>query len=172
MECLAIGGTEHRCWYALRTRSRHEKLVRDRLCSKGVEPLLPLVRHISQWSDRKKRIELPLFAGYCFAKFSLNERTSVLEVPGVVNIVGTTQPEAIPEEEIQSLQTLLDSRLTYKEHSYFVEGALVKVMRGPLIGLTGQFVRESGQGCIVIRINLIQRAAAVHVNFADCAPAT
>jgi transcription antitermination factor NusG len=95
-----------------------------------------------------------------------------LEVPGVVNIVGTTQPEAIPEEEIQSLQTLLDSRLTYKEHSYFVEGALVKVMRGPLIGLTGQFVRESGQGCIVIRINLIQRAAAVHVNFADCAPAT
>ena len=142
--------------------------MRDQLYNKGVEPLLPLVRHISQWSDRKKRIDLPLFAGYCFAKFSLHERISVLEVPGVVNIVGIPQPEAIPDEEIQSLHKLLDSRLIYKEHPYFTEGALVRVVRGPLIGLTGQFVREAGRGCVVIRIHLIQQAAAVHVSFEDC----
>jgi transcription antitermination factor NusG len=142
--------------------------VRDRLFSKGVEPLLPLVRHIRQWSDRKQRVDLPLFAGYCFAKFSLHDRISVLEVPGVVNIVGITAPEPIPDEEILSLNKLLDSRLTYREHPYFVQGDPVRVVRGPLTGLTGQFVRESGQGYIVIRIHLIQQAAAVHVNLADC----
>ncbi|MEK6603230.1 MAG: transcription termination/antitermination NusG family protein, partial [Nitrospirota bacterium] len=55
-------------WYAVRTRSRHEKLVRDRLAGLGVEHLLPTVMRLSQWKDRKKEIEAPLFSGYCFAR--------------------------------------------------------------------------------------------------------
>lgn len=44
-------------WYALRTKSRHEKLVRDQLDKRGIEPLLPTVKRLSQWKDRKKEIE-------------------------------------------------------------------------------------------------------------------
>ena len=46
-------------WYAVRTRSRHEKLVRDQLEKQGIEPLLPTVKRLSQWKDRKKEIEVP-----------------------------------------------------------------------------------------------------------------
>ena len=56
-------------WYAIRTRSRHEKLVRDRLVGFGVEQFLPTVVRLSQWKDRKKEVERPLFSGYCFARF-------------------------------------------------------------------------------------------------------
>ncbi|TLY24171.1 MAG: antitermination protein NusG, partial [Nitrospirae bacterium] len=45
-------------WYAVRTRSRHEKLVRDRLAAEGIEHLLPTVFRLSQWKDRKKEIEM------------------------------------------------------------------------------------------------------------------
>ncbi len=65
-------------WYAISTRSRHEKLVRDRLAGIGIEPFLPLTRQLRQWSDRKVMTELPLFAGYCFAHFSLNNRRAIL----------------------------------------------------------------------------------------------
>src|SRR3989442_11825859 len=82
-------GSEIVRWYALRTRSRHEKLVRDRLIGQGVEELLPTVRRLSQWKDRKKEIEVPLFTGYCFARFSWPRRSKVLMVSGVVDIVGS-----------------------------------------------------------------------------------
>lgn len=167
---LPLQGTESSRWYALGTRSRHEKHVRDRLAGQGIEQLLPLVRRVSQWSDRKKRIDVPLFAGYCFARFSLHDRLSVLQVPGVVRIVGITKPEPISDEEIQAIEKLMNGRLIYNEHPYFAEGALVRVVRGPLTGVIGQFLRTGGQGYVVIRIHLIQRAAAVHVDVNDCIP--
>ena len=57
-------------WYALRTKSRHEKLVRDRLRGEGFESLLPTLRRVSQWKDRKVEIEVPLFSCYCFVNVS------------------------------------------------------------------------------------------------------
>ena len=47
--------TNGACWYAIRTRARHEKQVRDRLESQGIEQLLPTVIKLSQWKDRKKK---------------------------------------------------------------------------------------------------------------------
>ena len=72
-------------WYAISTRSRHEKLVRDRLAGIGIEPFLPLVKRLSEWSDRKVWTESPLFSGYCFARFSLMHSHAVLQTPGTVN---------------------------------------------------------------------------------------
>jgi transcription antitermination factor NusG len=63
-------------WYALRTKSRHEKVVRDQLDKQGIEPLLPTVKRLSQWKDRKKEIEVPLFSGYCFVRFAQQDKAS------------------------------------------------------------------------------------------------
>src|SRR4029453_18363229 len=74
-------------WYALRTRSRHEKRVRDQLLQRNVDTFLPLCESWRQWKDRKKKIDLPLFPGYCFARFPLMDRLRVLTVLGVANLV-------------------------------------------------------------------------------------
>src|SRR5437899_4605578 len=109
-------------WYALRTRSRHEKIVRDQLVSHGIEPLLPTVKRLSQWKDRKKEIEVPLFSGYCFAHFPWPERTAVLTVSGVVEIVGSgSRPEPIPDDEISALKLLMASTLPYDAYPYLHE---------------------------------------------------
>jgi transcription antitermination factor NusG len=154
-------------WYALHTRSRHEKIVRDRLEGNGIEPFLPLRRALRQWSDRKTIAELPLFSGYCFAKFSLNARTEVLQIPGIVTIVGNVGPEPIPVEEMDALKTVSSSQRLCDAHHDLTEGALVEVVRGPLAGIRGKLVRRSGQDCIVIRVQLLQQAAAVHIDASE-----
>jgi hypothetical protein len=48
---------------------------------------LPLYRSSRQWSDRVKSLDLPLFAGYVFCRFTVDGRTQVLDTPGVGRIV-------------------------------------------------------------------------------------
>jgi transcription antitermination factor NusG len=158
-------------WYALRTRSRHEKLVRDRLTKQGVELLLPTLMRLSQRKDRKKTIEVPLFAGYCFARFSWQNRLLILTVPGVVSIVGNgMQPQPIPDEEINSLKALMDSALPYDAHPYLREGMAVKVIRGPLEGVRAVLLRKDKRYRLVLSVHLIKQAAAVEIDAADVMP--
>ena len=77
-------------WFALLTKARHEKVVRDRLAGKGIQPFLPTTMKLSQWHDRKKRIEVPLFGGYCFVQFAPQDKLEVLKVVGVLQIVGSS----------------------------------------------------------------------------------
>ena len=158
-------------WYALRTRSRHEKQVRDRLASQGVERLLPTLIRISQWKDRKKAIEVPLFSGYCFAQFIWQDKLSVLKIPGVVQIVGgQNAPEPVQDEEIDALKKLMVSTLSYDAHPYLHEGMAVEVIRGPLEGIRGVLLRKERRYRLVISVHLIKQAAAVEIDAADVVP--
>ncbi|MBX3234792.1 MAG: UpxY family transcription antiterminator [Nitrospiraceae bacterium] len=151
-------------WYAIKTHSRHEKQVRDRLESIGIEPLLPLTKQCRQWSDRKVWKTLPLFAGYCFARFALSNSLAVLQTPGIVRIVGVVKPEPISDEELLALQRLACTDRLVEAHDYFTEGTWVEVIRGPLTGLRGQLVRKNKQHGLIIRTHLIQQAALVHID--------
>ncbi len=159
-------------WYALRTKSRHEKLVRDQLEKQGIELLLPTVRRLSQWKDRKKEIEVPLFSGYCFVRLSQQNRLPVQKVAGVVEVVGSgNRPEPIPDEEIEALRTLVNSVLPYDSHPYLFEGMAVEVVRGPLQGVHGILMRKDKRHRLVIGIRLIQQAAVVEIDAMDVVPA-
>ena len=158
-------------WYALRTRSRHEKMVRDQLVQQGIEPLLPTVKRLNQWKDRKKEVEVPLFSGYCFVRFTSDQKLPVLKTVGVVDIVGGGQrPEPIPDEEIMAIQTLIASVLPYDPHPYLQEGMEVEVIRGPLQGLHGILLRKEKRHRLILGVRLIQQAAAVEIDTADVVP--
>lgn len=167
-----IDQTDHPLhWYALRTRSRYEKVVRDQLLSQGIEPLLPTVKRLSQWKDRKKEIEVPLFSGYCFVRFASDHKLPVLKTIGVVDIVGAGHnPEPIADEEIAALRTLMTSVLPYDPHPYLHEGMQVEVIRGPLQGVRGILLRKEKRHRLVVGVRLIQQAAAVEIDIADVAP--
>jgi transcription antitermination factor NusG len=158
------------CWFALQTRSRHEKMVRHELAIRNIEEFLPTVKRLSQWKDRKKEIEFPLFPGYCFARFSLENRLAVLQSPGVVHIVGAHRPEPIPDSEIESLRIVLNNRTRYELYPYLKEGCLVEVTKGPMQGVKGVFVRQARPYRLVLTINLIQRAVAVEVDASSVVP--
>ena len=172
---MSVGHTQTQMaglhWYALRTRTRHEKVVRDQLLQQGIEPLLPTVKRLSQWKDRKKEVEVPLFAGYCFVRFSATQKLPVLKTTGVVDIVGGGQrPEPIPDEEISAIQTLMTSVLPYDPHPYLQEGMKVEVIRGPLQGVHGILLRKDKRHRLILGVRLIQQAAAVEINVGDVVP--
>lgn len=163
--------TDERQWYAVRTRSRHEKLVQEQLAGRGVEPFLPLVTRISRWKDRRKKIQIPLFSGYCFARFALPQKLLVLKAVGVVGVVGMNgYAEPIPETEIEGIQRLVASPLRYDPYPYLKEGMWVEVIRGPLMGVKGILVRKEPRDRLVLTINLIRQAASVEIDTADVAP--
>ena len=61
-----------RCWHALYVRSRAEKKVLAQLEDKGIQAYLPLIAQVKQWSDRRKKVEEPLFTDkYTSASASL-----------------------------------------------------------------------------------------------------
>ncbi len=159
-------------WFALQTLSRHEKVVRSQLEMRNVETFLPTMRRLSQWTDRKKEIEVPLFAGYCFARFSLANQLPVLQSQGVVRVIGSGgQAEPIPDEEIESLRKLISSPSDYVCCQYLTEGMLVEVISGPLQGVKGRLVREARPCRLVLSISLIQRAVTIEIDAASVAAA-
>lgn len=170
-EVMKASSQPHR-WFAVQALSRHEKVVRSHLEMRNVETFLPTMRRLSQWTDRKKEIEVPLFAGYCFARFSLADRLHVLQSQGVVRVIGSGgRPEPIPDEEIESLRKLISSPADYVCCPYLREGMLVEVIRGPLQGVKGRLVREARACRLVLSIGLIQRAVTIEIDAASVAAA-
>lgn len=158
-------------WYALRTRSRAEKMVREQMMQRGIESFLPLITRVSQWKDRRKRIDCPLFPGYCFGRFSNDQRLLILQTAGVVEIIGSAlgRPEPIPDTEITALQRVTSSHYLYEAHADFHEGMVVEMIRGPLMGLQGKLLKKP-DGCrLIISVNLIGQGAALHIDAGDVA---
>lgn len=158
-------------WYALWTRSRHEQVVREQLEQKQIEAFLPTVTKWSRWKDRKKKIDWPLFPGYCFARFDAKERLPILKCTGVVNIVSVSgEPAPIPDNEIASVRQLVDSDLAYDPCPLIKEGTMVEVMHGPLRGVVGRLVRKNEKARLVLSVNLIGQAVSAEVDAGDVRP--
>jgi len=158
-------------WYAIRTRSRHEKVVDQQLTSRGVEAFLPLVDRRRRWKDRWKEVSFPLFPGYCFARFPNENRLAVLTAIGVVQILGINgQASPIPDDQIEAVRQLVTSTLPCDPHPYLREGMEVEVVHGPLAGVRGILVRKGDRARLVLAIHLIQQAASVELDAADVRP--
>ena len=155
-------------WFAIWTRSRHEKMVRDQLALKDVEVFLPTITKWSRWKDRKKAIDWPLFPGYCFALIDREHRLPVLKVDGVVSIVGADGvPSPIPAIEIDSIRVLIESELAFDPCPLIKEGMMVEVKGGPLKGVVGRLIRKGAHARLVLSVDLIGQAVSVEVDAAD-----
>ena len=156
-------------WFAVWTRSRHEQVVREQLERKRVEAFLPMITRWSHWKDRKKKIDWPLFPGYCFAKFDPEDVLPILKCTGVVNIVSFEgKPAPIPEQELDSVRLLIGSELQYDPCPMIHEGMMVEVTHGPLKGVVGRLTRKDApKARLVISVNLIGQAVSVEVDAAD-----
>ena len=155
-------------WFAIHTRSRHEKTVRTELQRSGVEVFLPTIMKWSRWKDRRKQVEWPLFPGYCFARFDPTSTLPILKCSGVIAIVSAAgRPAPIPPGEIEGIRKLVTSDLQYDPCPFVEEGSMVEVVSGPLRGVTGRLVRKGAHARLVLSVDLIGQAVSVEVDAAD-----
>jgi transcription antitermination factor NusG len=155
-------------WYAVYTRAHHEKRVAEQLGVRQAKHFLPLYTSVRRWKDRHVSLELPLFPGYIFVHVALRDCLQVLQIRGVVKLVGFNgTPSVLPQEEIDAIRTTLLRGVPAKPHPYLKVGRRVRVTAGPLAGLEGILVKRKNRARFVVSLELIQRAMAVEVSAAD-----
>jgi len=159
-------------WYAVHTRSRHEKQVNLFLSERGVETFLPLVHTLSRRRDRKKYVDIPLFPGYLFV-FAEKERLyDVKYTRGVTRIIdtGLGAPTPIPDKQILDIKSVMETEVQLDPFPYLKKGRMVRVKAGPLKGLEGILAERKGHYKLVIQIDLLQKGAAAEVYISDIEP--
>ena len=153
------------CWYVLRVKPRHEKIVEDELRRDDFDPFVPTYTDFRRWSDRTKRIEALLFPGYVFCRFSLEHRLSVLKKPGVASILSFgDQPASVPDDEISAVRSVVASGLPARPCSFLQAGDRVRIQKGCLAGVSGVLVSEKASWRVIVSITLLQRAVSVELD--------
>ena len=155
-------------WYALRTRSRAEKRSDRLLHAAGVESYAAVASVERAWSDRRRRVGLPLFPGYIFARFALSDIAAALSVPGIVGVIRNQGiPVPLREAEMGAVRRLAEgvslSGVLPSEADYLTTGDLVVVTSGPFEGMEGVLVEARGRAHVSVRIAAIRQARSVEL---------
>ncbi len=164
---------EQPSWYAVQTRSRHEKTVAAQLQEKGVTTFLPLVAHVHRWSDRYKVVQVPLFPGYAFVRTvaSAEAYQLVLRTPGLSHFVGVRGKRLpIPDKEIEDIRKILVHNHPCAPHPFLRAGQRVRIRGGCLDGVEGILLAQNSNRSLVLSVQLIQRSLSIRIEGYDLEP--
>lgn len=144
-------------WYVIYTRARAEKKVKNEMDYLGVEAYVPLQKIVKQWKDRRKTVEEPLIRSYVFVKVSPVKRDVVFQSMHAVRyVMFEGRPAVIPENQILALKRLVDAEVPMEATMQgFRPGEKVKVIFGPMVGITGEFVSIGSEKKFLLRIDNI-----------------
>jgi len=152
-------------WFAVRVRSKHERISAVHLGERGYEQFMPSYKIERRWSDRMKEIEQFLFPGYVFCRLNPDNRLPVLSAPGVVGLVGCGRvPTPIPDQEIERIRTMIQSGLLVMPWPFLELGQTVLIEQGPLAGVEGILEEVKGKCRLIVSINLLRRSVGAEVD--------
>ncbi len=176
----AIGHTQHELrepkWHVLWVRSHCEQQVHDHLAAKGFQLFLPRIDTWARRNGTRYRTSVPMFPGYIFAHHFMDEASyiEIRKTTGLVKLLGEQWDRlaTVPDQEIQAIQKIHESRLPALPHPYLREGQRVRITDGLLAGAEGILLRtKPNKGLLVVSVNLLQRSVAVEVDGALVSPA-
>lgn len=147
-------------WHAVYTRLYHEKKTHDNLHAMGIESFVPVQIEMRQWSDRRKKVERVLIPMMVFVHVTPEERAQVLTLSAVSRYIvlrGEHRPAVIPDYQMDRFRFMLD----FSEEAVelcaepLAPGELVKVVKGPLSGLTGELISIGGKSKVAVRLDML-----------------
>jgi len=157
-------------WYAVHTKSRHEDKTCLGLMQKSFVVFLPKMEVWSKRKDRKKKIHIPMFPGYLFVELHALDnqiKLDVLKTAGVVKILGKptgSEPLPVPDDTIDALQRLVQSKVEIQHFQYPRMGELARITDGPFKGVEGIVLStDYAKELFVVSIELLQRSVAIKV---------
>ncbi|MFL9831920.1 UpxY family transcription antiterminator [Flavobacterium sp. ST-87] len=120
-------------WYVVYTKPKWEKKVAEQLTQKGIECYCPLMTQVRQWTDRKKKVEVPLFNSYVFVHLDEADRNLVFQVTGVVRyLFWLGKPAVVLDQEINTIKEWLGASDQYEVSLTPLQvGDRIKVASGP-----------------------------------------
>jgi transcription antitermination factor NusG len=151
-------------WYVAYTFPRAEKKVCSTLEKMGVSSFLPMCNVLRKWSDRIKKISVPLFPNYVFVNINPVERHQVLKVDGLLRYVSFGgKPSTVSEKQIDSLKKMLAGEVEVSNEIYDRVGTPVIITSGPFAGIEGLFIRKNKKNRLVVQIAVLQKSVSVDI---------
>lgn len=156
---------DNKKWFAVYVKSRSEKKVFKLLEDVGIESFLPLITRVKQWSDRKKKVDEPLFRSYLFVNIQLTDYYRVLQIPGVVKFITfEKQPVPVPDNQIIAIKEYInDIDLQNINYEDFKEGELVRIKSGQMKDLIGRFIKINGKHRIIVDIEVVGQSLPINI---------
>ena len=162
-----VKGNRGKQWMVVYTRPKNEKKVAERLEQLELEIYCPLQTTVRQWSDRKKKVKIPVIPSYVFLKIAEADRKIVLEDPGVVRFIfWLGKPAIIPDREIELLRQFLENLTDVKIVNIDLKpGNKVTIKEGPLKNEKGEIIEVGSKYATITLSGLgIQLKAKVRYN--------
>ena len=132
-------------WFVVYTKPRNELKVLQRLSILGIEAYVPTKVEVRQWSDRKKKILVPLLPSMVLVSLHEKEINKVFEVTGVVRYFFENQKRAeVSNEEVLAMKYYLDNSY-HSNKEELVVGVTVKV---PLLEEEATVISVKGKNCL------------------------
>jgi transcriptional antiterminator NusG len=159
------------CPHSVFTYPRREKKVAAYFRDRAIEVFLPAYKAKHHWKNRQTAVvEIPLFPGYLFSRIQPQQRRSALGVSGVISILGDASSSAtVPEHHIETLRSgLALGRIL--PHPQVEIGDRVRIIAGPMGGVTGILVHIRSEFRIVLSIEMIRQCVSIEVERDEIEP--
>lgn len=156
-----------RKWFALQTKPRNELLVSKQIENKEIEFFLPLIEKIRIWSDRKKKIKVPLFSGYVFVHATEKERLhAISNTSGAIKyIFYENRPAVISEREIEIIKNAIsDPEKISIEDKKIKKGDMIFVTHGIFKGMKGVVNEFRGNYKLTVNLEEITFSFSIILN--------
>lgn len=166
LELTAAEYSKNKTWMIIHTKSRREKKIVQYCNSTDIKYYLPLETRIKIYGRKKVQTTLPLFPGYLFCIADEKERYQLLLTHHIANILKVSnQLELL--NDIKKIFIAESANYSLSPCELHIEGIKARIRTGPMSGIEGIVSRMKGKDCIVLNVNIINRATAVYLSRAD-----
>jgi transcription termination/antitermination protein NusG len=153
-------------WFIFYCRSRSEKKALERLTDLEFEVYLPIMEEMRQWSDRKKKVQVPMFPGYIFVKCKQHEIQNVITVNHIVAPLKlASQFATLRETEVSLLKEIEKNDLRVTTHEGTINaGDAIQITTGPLTSYKGVCLEELGNHYFMVQLEVLNRYVKVKIH--------
>lgn len=151
-------------WFAAITRARQERAIKTRLTELGIECFVPVRTEIRQWSDRRRKVEVPVVPNLVFLRAT---RERAFELAGAIGYtlrymrnLETGKVLVIPDKQMADFIFLMgfdDDRV--EVDTTMERGDRVRILRGDFRDVEGELIRVDGRTKVVVRLEGIAALA-------------
>ena len=159
-------GDDGQRWLVFHTKPRQEKKTSSCFVDMGIRHYLPLRAKEIKRGGRRLRSTIPLFTGYVFACCDEQERYRSMQSGRLVQWLDVVDQDRFLSE-LQNIRLACDQGAEMKLFPRLRRGQWVRVISGPLAGVTGRVSRRKDGFRVVLEMTALSSAVAVEVDMQD-----
>jgi transcription antitermination factor NusG len=155
--------TKSENWFVVYTKPNAEKKVEVKVKEMGYEAFLPLHQVVRQWSDRKKKMDVPLFPNYVFVKILSVKRFDLLRIDELIRFIHFDgKPANIAEKDIMIIKSFMQGDVEPTGSDLSI-GAKIRVTQGQFAGIEGIMIRKNGRKRLIVNLDFLHKSVSIDI---------